>query len=137
MSAYGEFDTVMRDERYLLECLKALGFEPEIHKEPVALIDYCNRARPDKAHIVIPRGQLNKGSNDIGFLRGQDGRYSAILSQYDRQIGFNEKWLGKVSQRYKECQTMGVAIQQGYVFQGKEIVQTSEGPQVRLRFRAP
>lgn len=137
MSAYGEFETVMREERYLLECLKALGFKPEVHKEAAALIDYCGRARPDKAHIIIRRTQLTDGSNDIGFVKGSDGRYSAILSQYDRQIGFNDKWVGKVSQRYKECQTMGIARQQGYVFHGKEIVQTSEGPQVKLRFSAP
>lgn len=137
MSAYAEFETVMREERYLLECLKLLGFEPENHKEAVALIDYCGHERPDKAHIVIPRKQLNQGSNDIGFVRGADGRYTAILSQYDRQIGFNEKWLGKISQKYKECQTMGIARQKGYLFQGKEIVQTANGPQVKLRFTAP
>jgi hypothetical protein len=41
-----------------------------------------------------------------------------------------------VHQAYKEQQTLVDAKAKGYIFRGREVVQTPEGPQVRLQFIA-
>ena len=43
---------------------------------------------------------------------------------------------GKVHQHYKESQTLAVAKSKGYIFRGKEVIQTPNGPQIRLQFVA-
>ena len=136
MSAYGEFETTVREQRFLVEALAEMGYMAEVHPDGAALFGYRGDERPECAHVIIRRAQLDSASNDVGFAHGADGRFRAILSEYDRGIGYDEKWLGKVHQHYKERQTMAVARAKGYVFRGKEVVQTPNGPQIRLQFVA-
>jgi hypothetical protein len=136
VSAYAEFESVMCEERFLIEGLTEMGYRVEVHAEGSHLIGYHGDERPERAHVIIRRAQLDSASNDIGFARGMDGRFRAILSGYDRSIGYNDQWLGKVQQHYKEKQTLAVAKSKGYSFRGKEVIQTSNGPQIRLRFVA-
>jgi hypothetical protein len=136
MSAYGEYETIMCEERFLVEGLAAMGYKVELHAEDAKLIGYHGDERPERAHVIIRRSQLDSASNDIGFARGADGRFRAILSEYDRSIGYDDQWLGKVNQHYKEKQTLAVAKAKGYIFRGKEVLQTANGPQIRLRFVA-
>jgi hypothetical protein len=136
MSAYGEFETTVREQGFLVEALADMGYMAEVHPEGVALFGYRGDERPERAHVIIRRAQLDSASNDVGFAHGADGRFRAILSEYDRGIGYDEKWLGKVHQHYKERQTMAVARAKGYVFRSKEVVQTPNGPQIRLQFMA-
>jgi hypothetical protein len=77
---------------------------------------------------------LDSASNDIGFARDGSGVYQAIISEYDRGIGFDDSWLGRVAQTYKERQTMAVAKAKGYVFKGREVVNTPQGKKIQLRF---
>ena len=136
MSAYAEFETIMCEERFIVEGLTAMGYRVEVHADGAALVGYHGDERRETAHVIIRRTQLNSASNDIGFVRGTDGHFRAILSEYDRSIGYNEQWLGKVHQHYKESQTMTAAKSKGYIFRGKEVIQTSNGPQIRLQFVA-
>jgi hypothetical protein len=136
MSAYGEFETTVREQRFLVDALAEMGYMAEVHPDGAALFGYRGDERPERAHVIIRRAQLDSASNDVGFARGADGRFRAILSEYDRGIGYDEKWLGKVHQHYKERQTMAVARAKGYVFRSKEVVQTPNGPQIRLQFVA-
>ena len=136
MSAYGEFETIMCEEKLLVEGLSEMGYSVEVHREGSPLIGYHGDERTETAHVIIRRAQLDSASNDIGFVRGADGRFRAILSEYDRSIGYNQQWLGKVHQHYKESQTLAVAKSKGYMFRGKEVIQTSNGPQIRLQFVA-
>ena len=136
MSAYGEFETIMCEERFLVEGLSNMGYHVEVSSQGAALVGYQGDERPEKAHVIIRRGHLDSASNDIGFARGADGRFRAILSEYDRSIGYSDQWLGKVQQHYKESQTLAVAKAKGYIFRGKEVVQTPNGPQIRLQFVA-
>src|SRR5512142_2664052 len=131
MSAYGEFNTIMRERRFLVEGLTEMGYQAEIHPEGAHLVGYHGDERLERAHVIIRRAQLDCASNDIGFVCGADGRYRAILSEYDRSIGYDDKWLGKVHQHYKERQTLAVAQAKGYVLRGREVVQTANGPQIR------
>lgn len=134
MSKYEELQTVLSDERFLLEALRDLGFSPDASPEGLSLCGYLGDERPEKANIVIRRRQLNSASNDIGFARDANGVYRALISEYDRGIGFDHAWLGRVAQTYKERQTMAVAKAKGYRFLGRQVVETPAGKKVQLRF---
>ena len=50
----------------------------------------------------------------------------------DREYG--RAWLGRVQQRYKERATIQMAQRKGYMFRGREVMQTERGEQVKLLF---
>lgn len=134
MSKYGVLDTQIKEQKHLIAALEEMGYRVEVHPEGAALFGYEGRERPEKANIIIRRRQLDSASNDIGFARIADGRYVARLSEYDQQIGFNQKWLNRVHQVYKEKQTIATARAKGYIFQGREVVKTDQGERIQLRF---
>ena len=133
MSKYEELAPFLR-RGYLVEALQQLGYTPEVHKAAAPLHGYMGDERPERAHIIIRRQQLDSASNDIGFAKDNNGQYRAVVSEYDKSIGFDHAWLGRVAQAYKERQTMAVAKAEGYVFRGREVVQTPNGTKVQLRF---
>ena len=92
MSKYVELRTSVTDERYLVEALQELGYETEVCREGRALVGYLGDKRAERAQIIIPRGQLDAASNEIGFSPDGDGVYQAIVSEYDRGIGFDDVW---------------------------------------------
>jgi len=134
LSKYLECNTVLGDRTFLVAALAELGYHAEVHPDGAALFGYEGRERPERAHVIIRRKELSPASNDIGFARSSDGPFVALLSEYDQQIGYDRKWLGKVQQIYKEKQTIATARANGYVFQGRDVVQTTGGQQIRLRF---
>ena len=134
MSKFEELLTVLSDDRLLVEALRERGYNPEVSHEGTSLYGYLGDERPEKAHIVIRRQQLDSASNDIGFARDASGVYRALISEYDRGIGFDDAWLGRVAQTYKERQTMAVAKSKGYRFLGRQVVETPAGKKVQLRF---
>jgi hypothetical protein len=134
MSKYEEMCTVVAHEGYLVEALEQMGFRAEVHKAGASLYGYMGDERAERAHVIIRRSQLDSASNDIGFARDASGQYRAIVSDYDRAIGFDQAWVGRVSQAYKERQTMADARARGYVFQGRSVIDTPQGKKVQLRF---
>ena len=134
MSKYEEFHTVIVDETYLIEALQQLGYNPETHRSGASLFGYMGDERPERAHVVIRRSQLDSASNDIGFARDESGQYRAVISDYDRGIGFDDGWIGRVAQAYKERQTIAVAKARGYILRGRSVVDTPLGKKVQLRF---
>jgi hypothetical protein len=134
VSKYVELRTTVTDERYLVEALRELGYQPEVCRDGRPLVGYLGDRRAERAQIIVPRTQLDSASNEIGFARDTNGVYQAIISEYDRGIGFDQAWLGRVAQIYKERQTMAVAKAKGYVFKGKEVIDTPQGKKIQLRF---
>lgn len=134
MSKYMELRTKLTEEQYLVEALRESGYDPEVCREGTPLVGYMGDERAERAQIVIRRRQLDSASNDIGFARDASGVYQAIISEYDRGIGFDAGWLGRIAQTYKERQTMAVAKAKGYVFKGREVINTPQGKKVQLRF---
>jgi hypothetical protein len=134
VSKYVELRISLNDERYLMEALRVFGYEPEVCREGRPLVGYLGDQRAERAHIIIPRGQLDSASNEIGFARDNGGVFQAIVSEYDRGVGFDDAWLGRLVQVYKERQTMAVAKAKGYVFKGKEVIHTPQGKKIQLRF---
>ena len=88
--------------------------------------------------VIIPREQLRDALAPVGFGRDGSGVFQAVIDDLDRKCtGLNESWLGRVAQTYKERQTLAVAKTKGYVFRGREVVQTPQGRKVQLRFAVP
>lgn len=134
MSKYEETATEIRQPAHLIAALEELGFGAEFHSAGANLVGYEGRERPERAHVIIRRNQIGSASNDIGFARKPDGTFAAVLSEYDRSIGFDEKWLGRVYQLYKEKQVLADARAKGYILRSREVVNTPVGPQIRLQF---
>ena len=134
MSQYEELTTTMTDRQFLVEALTEMGYKP-VQSEATALRGYggINWNRP--VQVTIPRDQLRGALASIGFGRDDSGVFQAVIDDLDRQYcGFDERWLGRVAQAYKERQTMAVARSKGYVFRGRDVIQTPQGPKVQLRF---
>lgn len=114
MSEYSEHQTEYKDEKCLVEALIEMGWskdEIEVHKEATNLYGYHGDKRADKANIIIRRKNIGSASNDIGFAKGANGKYEAIISAYDSRSGgktagktggYNKKWLGLLSGHYAE-----------------------------------
>jgi Protein of unknown function (DUF1257) len=107
-SHYATVETNFQDVDCLVEALEELNENwtdrIEVHDQPQTLYGYHGDARPEKAEIVIRRKYISSVSNDIGFVRGQSGKFGAIISEYDSGH-YNQEWLGKLKQTYAK-QTM-------------------------------
>jgi hypothetical protein len=134
MSKYGVTSTVLIEERYLVEALKEMGYKVEVHPEGAQLNSYYSDQEQKVANIIIRRAQLQGAYGDIGFARQPDGRLAMITDELDEHRGYGAKWLGRVQQLYKEKQTLAMARAKGYILKKREVIQTSEGEQVRLQF---
>jgi hypothetical protein len=134
MSKYGVTQTVLREEKYLVEALKEMGYEVEVHPEGVRLNSYYSEQEAKVANIVIRRQHLRGAYGDIGFARQPDGQLAMVKDELDEYRGYGARWLGRVQQLYKEKQTLAMARARGYVLKGREVIETSEGQQVRLQF---
>ena len=135
MSKYDQFATVMKNEALLIESLQSLGHKVEVYKEGTTIRGAFGDLLPEPVHVVI-RGWTLKGDrvSDIGFSRLPDGSYRAHLNDIDQGRGYGTRWLGRVQQAYKERHTILMARQRGYVFRGREVIQTEKGEQVKLLF---
>lgn len=109
MSKYDSFQTTLTEEGPLVSVLQALGYAVEVHSQTAPLFGYHRDERRERAHIIVRRNHLDRASNGIRFVRNAHGQFSAILSGYDRSIGFDQKWLNRVHQRYKEECTLAMA----------------------------
>jgi hypothetical protein len=134
MSKYGLTQTVLREEKHLVEALKEMGYEVEVHPEGTQLNSYYSEQEAKVANIIIRRQHLRGAYGDIGFTRQPDGRLTLITDELDEHRGYGAKWLGRVQQGYKEKQTLAMAQAKGYILKGREVIPTTEGQQVRLQF---
>ena len=134
MSKYGSVETVVREEKYLVEALMEMGYEVEVHPQGARLNSYYSEQERKVANIIVRRAQLRGAFGDIGFARQSDGSFGMIADELDEHYGYGAKWLGRVQQLYKEKQTLAMACAKGYILKKREVIQTTEGQQVRLQF---
>jgi len=108
MSLYCSVQTKFKDQealiKALLECKNANGRfftlqDIEIHEVPQNMIGYQGDKRKEKANIIIRRQNVGSASNDIGFVRNENGEFVAIISEYDRSY-YSESWVGQLKQNY-------------------------------------
>ncbi len=102
MSEYHTLNCTFKVEHEdsLIQALKSLGYNPKIYDQPAKLFGFQGDEREQTAHIVIPRKQVGSASNDIGFLRQDDGTYMMHVSSFD-----NRKWNSKLPDLIKNYTT--------------------------------
>lgn len=97
-----EYPTNIKDRESLITALVEMGFERkhiEVYDTPQHLFGYQGDKRKQVAHVIIRRKHVGPASNDMGFVRQEDGTFKAIISEYDRHK-YNAAWLDKLSQNY-------------------------------------
>jgi len=124
----------MKDAIHLCAALGIVGYDHiEVYDTPQPLFGYHGDERPEKAHVIVRRQYVSGASNDLGFFKGEDGIYRAIISDYD-SVKHDTSWMNRLKQGYAESRTIATARAKGYVFQGRTVTQTANGPQVQLQF---
>ena len=88
MSAYKKIKCSLVDKPTLLSALAEMGLKTEVHETPQTLMGIGNKARPEKAEIIVRLANLNKSftgaSNDLGFAwNAAEKQYDMIISEYD------------------------------------------------------
>ena len=92
MSAYKTIKCSFKDKNTLVECLKNIGYNPVIYKEKHSLIGYMGDAREQEAEIVVPKSQISRLSNDVGFTYNADeDEFSMLCSDFDLNLGVGDK----------------------------------------------
>jgi len=119
-----------------VEALKEMGYEVEVHPEGAPLNSYYSEQEAKAANVIIRRQHLRGAYGDIGFTRQPDGQFAMVKDELDEYRGYGATWVGRVQQLYKEKQTLAMARAKGYTLKGREVIETSEGQQVRLQFVA-
>lgn len=108
MSHYNDFETEITDQAALVRALCRcenrnnkqiqLGMV-ETHTDPQHLYGYKGDRRNQKAHVIIRQQFVGGASNDLGFVKNEDGKYAAIISDYDSSY-YNKPWLTKLYTYY-------------------------------------
>lgn len=128
MSEYAAYKTEYKDKECLIKALNGMGYDKvEDHEVAQQLYDYHGRAthytdaKGDKANIIVRRNNVGTAANDLGFLKKEDGSYSAMISQYDTHK-HNATWLEGLKKNYAEARHMKTGKQLGLKFLGKKTI---------------
>ena len=111
MSEYVTVDVKFYDGDCLIEALKAIYPEVEVHEQAKDLIGYDSRGRGKKAHIIVRKKHISSVSNDLGFeLIGNE--YHVHISDYDIKKG--KTIIPRIKQEYAVAKTIKTARQRGW-----------------------
>jgi hypothetical protein len=100
MSQYLNMATQIVSGEHLVKALKDVGFnEVEIYRTAQPLRGWMGDIRANTAEIIIRKKYVGSASNDIGFKLGPQGRFTAVISEFD-QKKYNAVWLNRLTQRY-------------------------------------
>lgn len=114
MSTFVKRQCAIKNSLSLLQALAELGYpEAELHEVPQHLYGYHGDRRPEVAHVIVRRDRVGPSSNDIGFLRGPDGQWEAIISEFD-QSRHDALWQRKLAQLSAVHNSMRVARDRGF-----------------------
>jgi hypothetical protein len=133
MSHFNDFETEITDEEVLKKALcRCRNRENQLikdnwiesHEKPTNLYGFQNDKRQQKANIIIRRDYVGGAANDLGFIKGPEGKYIAIISDYDRGY-YNKSWMGRLMTYYniektkKEFDAKGVEYTESKDDQGR------------------
>ena len=114
MSHFTRIKTRITDKAALVQALADVGYKlVEAHDTPQQLYGYGGDRRAQTAEVIVRRRQIGWLSNDIGFSRGADGCFEAVISNYDRRK-HSQVWLGRLTQRYAYHVARGKLQEQGF-----------------------
>lgn len=106
MSKFHKYQTQIKDEAALVAALQEMGYHPEVGKD-LPLYGFRGDRRAETADVVVRRREIGGMPNDVGFKRGEDGTYEAVVSEYDMRFGF--RWQQRKAEVLRRYQT-AVAI---------------------------
>lgn len=135
MSAYSQVQTQFTDPELLVEALRELGYNPVVSigkPQPLRGIGGDYRTRDGQGHtrnaadamtgeIIIPRSQVGGASNEVGFSRGADGKYTAIISAYDSHTNFALSRQQQLAGQYADCKVKREAKRAGLRMTGRKV----------------
>ena len=103
----------------------------EVYHEPVNLQGYQNDGRPEVAHVICRKALVNAhlgggASNDVGFLRQEDGSFQAIISDYD-----NSRWWGNAAPRFWQA-AMASEAETAALAAGYQLHRSEENGNIKL-----
>ncbi|MGH3242900.1 MAG: DUF1257 domain-containing protein [Spirillospora sp.] len=134
MSHFTRVRTTLRDSDLLAKALAEVGFTTvETHAAPQTLYGYQGDARPERAEVIVRRRHVGRMSNDIGFRRGSDGSFEAIISEFDRNR-YDGGWLTKVSRAYGHAAALRYAEDNGYEIDSDVVGEDGERRLVLRRY---
>lgn len=109
MSHYLKFETQITDQEALVKALcrcqsrmnkkEFTKAQIESLEKPEHLEGFHGDTRPEVAHVILRRRYVGDSSNDIGFVRNKDGKYEAIISEFDKSF-YNADWNSKLYTYY-------------------------------------
>lgn len=128
MSAYGRFNTQLRDVELIDAACKELGLTITVRK-PETEAEYDGRRyRQHNADITIHANHSAGLYTDIALNKSADGTYTAGMDEDYRG------YLNRLNQEYGIADKIKLMTKRGRVFQGRTVQQTEKGPRVQLHF---
>lgn len=122
MSAYHTQKTQYKDRDCLIAALNAQGYKDvEVHEVATNLYGYHGDMRAQKANVIVRRKHISSAANDLGFVKSEDGTYSAIVSAFDSGK-HDAQWFKGLKKAYTEARDMKTAAANGFKFLGKKII---------------
>lgn len=132
MSHFTTLRTRIVDVDALVKALADVEYRNvEVHQTPQHLDGFLGDQREQTAEVIIRRQHVGMASNDMGFKRGMDGTFDAIISDYDR-AKHSEAWLNSLIQRYAYHVSRDTLQKQGFKIATEE--KTQDG-KIRLVLR--
>jgi hypothetical protein len=132
VSHFTRIKTRITDRAALVQALADVGYKRvETHDTPQHLYGFLGDRRPQTAEVIVRHRQISWFSNDIGFSRGADGCFEAIISDYDRR-NHSQVWLGRLTQRYAYHVARAKLQEQGFDLVSEE---TARDGRIRLVLR--
>ncbi|WBB60278.1 DUF1257 domain-containing protein [Streptomyces sp. WMMC500] len=114
MSHFSVLSTALTDTDALCAALADVGYrEVEVHDTAQPLHGYRGDRREHTAHVIVRRRHVGRLSNDIGFLHGEDGRFTAAISDYDRRR-HDAAWLDRLTARHAYHVTAARLAEEGF-----------------------
>jgi hypothetical protein len=114
VSHYTRVATTLHDPVILAGALAELGFaEVEVHDSPQPLRGW-GRDGTERAEIIIRREHATGAHADIGFARGADGTFTAVMDAMDRHR-YDSAWMTGLARAYGYTAALHYARGHGYV----------------------
>lgn len=123
-----QVDFLQKNEKHLVAALEEQFGKGnvEVHENGVGLMGYggddrsrLSRDNPNYAprcQIVIRRRYVGSASNDVGYCRTEDGKYTAYISDYDKGYHYNKAKQDKVLFEYTAKVSEAALKAKGYTY---------------------
>lgn len=114
MSHYTRVATTLREAAILAGALGELGFATvEVHESPQPLRGWAGHGSAERAEIIIRRQHAVGASADIGFARGADGMFTAVMDSMDRGR-YGQDWMTRLTRAYGHTAALHYARDHGF-----------------------